>query len=281
LLLLAAASLFIFGLAGIAQARSYSLEEQRFLTLINQYRAGRGLAALQVSDNLSAAAAHHSQDMGKYTFFDHATVRSDVFAAGSSPWDRMRASGYRYETAMAENIAAGQATAQEVFDGWKSSPGHNANMLSSAYRVIGIGFRSVPGSPYGYYWTTDFGGVVDPSAHPGFGAPIVPANIYPFADVDRSDAELYAAACYVKDEGIFEGYANGYLGPWDPMTHRQVALILERTGKTAPGSWLGDYGPASRGEVMDAFPGLEWNDPQRRDEPIVRSQLVRLIYRAQ
>jgi len=75
----------------------------------------------------------------------------------------MRLCGYSYNTVMGENIAAGYATAQAVFTGWKNSPGHNANMLNGSYRVIGIGL--VTGGSYGEYWTTDFGGYVDPSAH--------------------------------------------------------------------------------------------------------------------
>jgi uncharacterized protein YkwD len=62
---------------------------------------------------------------------------------------------------MGENIAAGFSTAQDVFNAWKNSPGHNANMLDPSFKAIGIGLATVSGSSYTYYWTTDFGGVVD------------------------------------------------------------------------------------------------------------------------
>jgi hypothetical protein len=103
--------------------------------------------------------------MGKYKFFDHYTVSSDWFAAGASPWDRMAASGYDYDTYKGENIAAGYGTAAAVFDGWRNSPGHNANMLGANFRVVGVSVVYVSGSPYGYYWTTDFGGYIDSSSH--------------------------------------------------------------------------------------------------------------------
>jgi uncharacterized protein YkwD len=146
-------------------ASSYSQEELAFLTLINQYRQTNGLGPLLLSDMVSDASAKHDLDMGKYKFFDHITKASDYYAVGATPWDRMAASGYTYNTYLGENIAAGYATAAAVFQAWKNSSGHNANMLNSNYKVIGIALRVVSGSPYGSYWTTDFGGYVDPTAH--------------------------------------------------------------------------------------------------------------------
>ena len=103
--------------------------------------------------------------MGKYRFFDHYTQASDWFAKGASAWDRMAASGYTYNTWKGENIAAGMSTAAQVFAGWRNSSGHNANMLKADFKVIGISLVSTSGSPYVHYWTTDFGGYVDPTAH--------------------------------------------------------------------------------------------------------------------
>jgi len=152
-------------LASPAQAVSYSSEEIAFVQLVNEYRASRGLQTLLVSDMISEACDRHSSDMGKYRFFDHYTVQSDWFTTGASPWDRMAASGYNFNTYKGENIAAGYSTAATVFTGWKNSSGHNANMLNGDYRVIGVSMVYVSGSPYGYYWTTDFGGHVDSTAH--------------------------------------------------------------------------------------------------------------------
>ena len=146
-------------------ASSYSQEELAFLTLINQYRESKGLGPLLLSDMVSDACAKHDLDMGKYKFFDHTTQASDYYAVGASPWDRMAASGYAYNTYKGENIAAGYGTAATVFQAWKNSSGHDANMLNPNFKVIGIALRVVSGSPYSSYWTTDFGGYVDPTAH--------------------------------------------------------------------------------------------------------------------
>jgi len=146
-------------------AVGYSAEEIAFVQLLNDYRVSNGLQPLLVSDMISEAGDRHDSDMGKYRFFDHYTKGSDWFAIGASPWDRMAASGYNYNTYKGENIAAGYATAAAVFQGWKNSPGHNANMLGANYKVLGVSLVYVSGSPYGSYWTTDFGGYVDPTAH--------------------------------------------------------------------------------------------------------------------
>ena len=259
---------------GIASARTYDVEETRFLELLNAYRAEHGLPALLLSGTVSEAAARHSLDMGTYGFFSHTSERSSYFAAGSSPWDRLAAMGYSAET-KAENIAAGQQTAEDVFATWRTSSGHNATMLSSAYRVIGIARRAVTGSRFGVYWTTDFGSVVDASAR----TPVVAREVGPFSDVTRDDPELWEAAAYVKRAGLFAGYPSGALGSWDPLTHRHIALVLARAGLGERADWEEDYTLATRGEVMAAFPGLDWNSG-RAGEQVLRSQLVRLVYRA-
>jgi uncharacterized protein YkwD len=129
-------------------------EERAFLTLINNYRAQNGLAPLALSYSLTRASAWKSNDMGANRYFAHDDL--------SRTWvDRIRDCGYGYNTWLGENIAAGFSTAQSVFDAWRNSPGHNANMLSANYTAIGIGRVYVAGSPYGWYWTTDFGGASD------------------------------------------------------------------------------------------------------------------------
>lgn len=129
-------------------------EEQAFLALVNQHRVQNGRAPLGLSYTLSRAAAWKSRDMGVGAYFAHDDI-------GRTWVQRIRDCGYRYNTYIGENIAAGVASAQAAFDLWKNSPGHNANMLGTNYTTIGIGREYVAGSPYGWYWTTEFGGVDD------------------------------------------------------------------------------------------------------------------------
>ncbi len=150
---------------GAQAAVSYSEQEIAFVNLLNDYRVANGLSPLLVSDMISEACDRHNSDMAKYKFFDHYSLKSDWFETNASPWTRMSLSGYGYSTSKGENIAAGQVTAAQVFAAWKASSGHNANMLNSAFTVLGVSLCEVAGSPYTFYWTTDFGGYTDPTAH--------------------------------------------------------------------------------------------------------------------
>ena len=84
---------------------------------------------------------------------------------GKTPWDRMCEGGFepvcRGATEAGENIAAGQWTGRDVFEAWKSSPGHNENMLRPSFRVVGIGRVEDPGGDFSPYWVNVFAG--DPS----------------------------------------------------------------------------------------------------------------------
>lgn len=156
--------------AGTSGARSrspYDEQELRFLKLINDYRRDHDLKPLLLSDEVEVAARIHSRDMGEAGFFSHYSARGSSYSAGSAPWDRMKKEGYGYNTYTGENIAAGYETAEKAFEAWRKSPGHNRAMLSDRYRVMGLARVEVPGSKYRWYWTTDFGGRVDPSAHCG------------------------------------------------------------------------------------------------------------------
>jgi uncharacterized protein YkwD len=127
-------------------------EEQEFLRLINAYRAQKGKSALNLNSQLTVASAAHSLDMGLHNYFNH------VNKQGKDAGNRASAAGYRWRV-IGENIAAGTAqdTAAEAFAMWKSSNEHNQNMLDADFHDIGIGREQVPGSRYGWYWTTVFG----------------------------------------------------------------------------------------------------------------------------
>lgn len=134
---------------------SVDSEEQAFLGLINQYRAQNGLSSLAMSTNLNRAATWLGGDMGAKKYFSHTD------SLGRAPSQRVMDCGY--PSGAGENIAAGGSwgPASAVFAAWKASSGHNANMLNSSYKYIGIARVYTAGSPYGWYWVTDFGLVND------------------------------------------------------------------------------------------------------------------------
>ena len=123
-------------------------EEAILLGLINDHRAANGRTALARQDQLDAAATRHAQDEAEHTFSDH--TGSD----GSTPDQRIADTGYTFSW-WGENIYYGGGTAQEAFDWWRNSAGHNANMLSDHFTEIGIARAFSSASGY-WYWTTDF-----------------------------------------------------------------------------------------------------------------------------
>jgi uncharacterized protein YkwD len=151
ILLAAAAALSLFQPSAGRADPAIDCFEQEFLSILNQHRAQNGRQPLALNSQLSAAADWMSGDLGAKKYFSH------IDSLGRSPGQR--AQDYGYFGGVGENIAGGMSlsTAQKAFDAWKGSPGHNQNMLGSSYRVIGIGRVYVPDSPYGTYWTTDFG----------------------------------------------------------------------------------------------------------------------------
>ncbi len=129
---------------------SLDAEESTFLTLINNYRAANGKAALTHNAQLGAAAAAHSQDLADHNRTGH--TGSD----GAGPQQRIERAGYDWSW-WGENVFWGDAAAQGAFNWWKNSPTHNANMLDPNFTEIGIARAYNAASTYDWYWTTDFG----------------------------------------------------------------------------------------------------------------------------
>lgn len=126
-------------------------EEAQFLVLINSYRAQNGAGPLTPQSQLTAASEWMANDMATDDYFSH----YDNESPPRDPAQRDRDYGWN-GSPIGENIAAGYATAQQAFDAWRASPGHNAAMLSSSFNVIGIGRAYNPDSMFQWYWVTDF-----------------------------------------------------------------------------------------------------------------------------
>ncbi|MEA2594468.1 MAG: hypothetical protein QOF01_937 [Thermomicrobiales bacterium] len=152
---------------GYTTAAEYSPDAQEcaFLTIINDYRAQNGKAPLTLLRTLGAAAKHHSVDMATRNYFSHTAPPTTAGGASTTFDQNIIDHGYNWRTIPAgvgENIAAGNSTAQGTFEQWRTSPGHNDNMLGvrSDFKAIGIGRAYNATSTYGWYWTTTFGTVV-------------------------------------------------------------------------------------------------------------------------
>lgn len=126
-------------------------EECAMLKLVNDYRVSKGKAKLRLSLDLGAAAKHHASDMAQHNYFSHTLYDGTSWSQNISNY------GYPSGGWRGENIAAGHSLAVDTFTQWKNSPGHNANMLNSNYKEIGIGRAYGSKSTYRWYWTQTFG----------------------------------------------------------------------------------------------------------------------------
>ncbi|WP_430788173.1 CAP domain-containing protein [Virgibacillus flavescens] len=127
-----------------AQSDQLNAYEQQVVELTNNERVERGLAPLAVDDELSVVAREKSRDMSANNYFSHTSPTY------GSPFDMMKSYGIDYRSA-GENIARGQRTPEEVVNGWMNSSGHRANILSSKFTHIGVGYIAD-----GNYWTQQF-----------------------------------------------------------------------------------------------------------------------------
>lgn len=122
-------------------------QAMQVLELVNNERTKAGLQPLQLDSLLNKVAAEKAHDMATKGYFSH-----DSPTYGS-PFDMMRTFGVDYKSA-GENIAAGQRDAAAVMNSWMHSSGHRANILSSKYTKLGVGYYA--GGSYGTYWVQEF-----------------------------------------------------------------------------------------------------------------------------
>jgi uncharacterized protein YkwD len=148
---------------GYWEAESAELECQ-VLELVNEHRAAGAdcgsygsygaTEPLTMQDQLREAARFHSQWMAQTDTFSH---DSPGGPNGDTWIERIENAGYTGYSTIAENIAAGSATAEGVVQQWMESDGHCSNIMEPAFNEIGVGYFYAQGNTYGHYWTQDFG----------------------------------------------------------------------------------------------------------------------------
>ena len=126
------------------------LDIEKARRLINAYRKSKGLKPLRIDVKLTRAAKAHARDLARWDRISH--YGSD----GSNPWDRVKRTGYNAKLA-AENVGTGQKTIEEVFRGWKKSPGHNKNLLLADAEQMGIALVYDPKTEFKTFWTLVIG----------------------------------------------------------------------------------------------------------------------------
>jgi uncharacterized protein YkwD len=107
--------------------------------LVSQYRSSVGLSPVVVDPTLNRAAEAQARAVAEAGALSHGQFASRMTAFGIN--------GYS-----AENLTAGSKTVDQAIVRWKSSPGHNQNLLMPQARRIGMAYASSPGTGYEHYW---------------------------------------------------------------------------------------------------------------------------------
>jgi len=104
---------------------------EKLYQLTNQQRQNNNLPQLNYNQTLSEAARLKAEDMFKKNYWAH------YGPDGSSPWNFILQSGYRYEYA-GENLAKNFMFSDGVVSAWMNSPTHRENILKNEYTDVGF-----------------------------------------------------------------------------------------------------------------------------------------------
>ena len=134
--------------APTAPAVPFATEIKQLINLTNAYRASKHLPQLTVDSRLTGAAQYQAAYMARTGHYAHDNLDGRTLA------DRVHAAGYSFSF-VAENIHLYDPAIRRTFgidhvyqlselahyflDGWKVSPDHNANLLSTQVVAIGVG----------------------------------------------------------------------------------------------------------------------------------------------
>ena len=106
---------------------------------------------LKRSPALDEAARAHAEDMARNSFLAH--TGSD----GSNPGERASRAGYDWQV-IAENVAAGQTSADDIAATWLESAGHCANLRDAKFSETGVAYALNPGDGRDIYWVQLYAG---------------------------------------------------------------------------------------------------------------------------
>ncbi len=146
--------------AALAEGGSAGLS-QGIVQQINSVRRAHGVKPLVLSAKLSAAALQHTREMGSAGYFEHESADRSAFSKRLERFYPWRGCDWK----VGENLLyqSPDVSPGEVVRMWLESPKHRSNMLSPAWREVGVAaihFDAAPGTYAGQsvtIVTADFG----------------------------------------------------------------------------------------------------------------------------
>ncbi len=107
------------------------------------YRHAHGLSEVAIDPALMALAQSQANAMAHADHLSHEVAGSLDHRLNAAH----HAKGYAVE-----NVSAGYADADAALGGWQRSAGHNANLLDTRMRRMGIAAADAPGTRFKTYW---------------------------------------------------------------------------------------------------------------------------------
>jgi len=211
-------------LAGITPiAAAESAVESTFLSILNTERAAEGKSSLTCNSSLTAAAYLHSKDMAENNYFSHTSQDGRTFV------QRINNAGYSNYYSLGENIARayGAPDAAKVFNMWKNSSGHYANMIGN-FNEAGLGIYS----RNGYTWyTLDLGRSRNPAPGPTPTPTTTPTPATDFS-ISASPQALTIRSGASAGSTLRVSSSNGFSG------------AVSLTATSVPYGWTVNFNPA-------------------------------------
>lgn len=135
------------------------IANEEMLRLVNEHRKANGVQPLEWDDTLAKMATEKSEHNESHNYTGHfyknvptALVQEIQYNIKVGNENSM-ANTNRYK----QNAIGAKALAIDSFNQWKSSKGHNENMLTPSYTKIGFGFAFNKGNAnYNCYGTQEF-----------------------------------------------------------------------------------------------------------------------------
>src|SRR5262249_15278628 len=140
--------------SGSSTAIPLEPEEAQLLKLITQHRATQSLSPMRPSIALTNSSDYLSRDLAGRSSL------SKIDGQGRDVATRARSFGFQANTTFDAVVAAGNLTAQQALDQWKSAPVENGIILNPIWKVAGVG-RTYNASTGQWYWVVEFAGTWD------------------------------------------------------------------------------------------------------------------------
>ncbi|MDK6233225.1 CAP domain-containing protein [Aerococcus sanguinicola] len=114
---------------------------KHFHDLVNQERTQQGLAPLAYQDSYQAAADNRTQEI--IDSFSHTRPNGQAFNTANGFETTGSYVGENIQQTYASPGTSAEAIAQELFNNWKNSPGHYANMIDANYKSQSLGLEFI------------------------------------------------------------------------------------------------------------------------------------------